>query len=53
MMNMFKMILKRQKEEEMDENTKGMLEAYTTPVDFTDKDSIKPIIDAINIINLQ
>ena len=30
MMNMFKMILKRQKEEEMDENTKGMLEAFDT-----------------------
>lgn len=37
----------------MDENTKGMLEAYTTPVDFIYKDSIKTIIDAINIINLQ
>lgn len=53
MMNMFKMMLKKQKEEEMDENTKGMLDAYTTPVDFTDKDSIKPIIEAINVMNLQ
>lgn len=53
MMNMFKMMLKKQKEEEMDENTKGMLDAYTTPVDFTDKDSIKPIIEAVNVINLQ
>ena len=44
-MNVFKMILKRQKEEEMDENTKGMLEAYNTPVDFTQKEAIKLAAD--------
>lgn len=48
MMNAFKIVLKRQKEEEMDENTKSMLEAYTNPIDFIDRDSIKPIIEAIN-----
>lgn len=51
MINMFKVILKRQKEEEMDENTRGMLDAYTNPIDFTDKDSIKPIIDEVNNMN--
>ena len=38
-------------EEEMDENTKGMLEAYNTPIDFTDKNNIKPIIEAINSLS--
>lgn len=53
MMNVFKIVLKRQKEEEMDENTKGMLEAYNTPVNFTDKNNIKPIIEAVNVMDLQ
>lgn len=44
-------MLKTQKEEEMDENTKGMLEAYNTPIDFTDKNNIKPIIEAINSLS--
>ena len=52
-MNVFKMILKRQKEEEMDENTKGMLEAYNTPVDFTQKEAIKPIVESVKEITLQ
>lgn len=51
MMNIFKIMLKTQKEEEMDENTKGMLEAYNTPIDFTDKNNIKPIIEAINSLS--
>ena len=38
MMSMFKFILKKQKD--MDENTKGMLQAYEIPVDFTKKASI-------------
>lgn len=53
MMNVFKIILKRQKEEEMDENTKGMLEAYNTPVDFTQKEAIKPIVESVKEITLQ
>ena len=44
MMTIFKFILKKQKEEEMDDNTKGMLDAYDNPVDFVNKESIKPII---------
>lgn len=51
MMNIFKIMLKTQKEEEMDENTKGMIEAYNTPIDFTDKNNIKPIIEAINSLS--
>ncbi|WP_343348587.1 flavodoxin domain-containing protein [Terrisporobacter petrolearius] len=53
MMNVFKRILKKQKEDEMDENTKGMLDAYVTPVDFTDKENIKPIIKSVKELNLQ
>lgn len=51
MMNMFKRILKKKKEEEMDENTRGMLDAYINPVDFTDKNNIKPIIEMVNFIS--
>lgn len=51
MMNMFKMILKKQKEEEIDENTRGMLDAFTNPVDFTQKENINPILDAVKTIN--
>lgn len=47
MMSMFKFILKKQKD--MDENTKGMLQAYEIPVDFTKKENIKPLIEAVNI----
>ena len=41
------------KQEEMDENTKGMLDAYVTPVDFTDKENIKPIVKLVKELNLQ
>ena len=52
LMNMLKLSLKSKKEEEMDENTKGMLDAYINPVDFTNKDNIKPIIEWVNSTSL-
>lgn len=52
MMTIFKFILKKQKEEEMDDNTKGMLDAYDNPVDFVNKESIKPIIESLNTMKL-
>ncbi|WP_455537933.1 flavodoxin domain-containing protein [Terrisporobacter sp.] len=48
MMKAFKLVLKKQKEEEMDDNTRGMLQAYDTPVDFVCKDAINPIIESVN-----
>ena len=53
MMDMLKKMIKKQSEEEMDENTKGMLAAYDTPIDFTNKDHIKPIIEAVESMSLQ
>lgn len=43
-MKVFKVFLKKQDQE--DENVRGMLEAYDTPVDFTDKKEIQPIVKA-------
>ncbi|GAA0696369.1 flavodoxin domain-containing protein [Paraclostridium ghonii] len=44
LMDMMKMKLKRIKEEERDDDAKGLLDAYINPIDFTDKDNIKPLI---------
>ena len=30
-----------------------MLDAYINPVDFTDKNNIKPIIETVNLISAQ
>lgn len=49
MMNMMKKMLLNKKEEELDEDSKGMLEAFNTPVDFTSKDFVKDIVDTANI----
>jgi len=48
MMSMLKRKLKKKKPEELDEDTKGMLEAYNNPVDFTDEKAIGPLVSAIN-----
>lgn len=48
MMNALKMKLKRLKEEQLDEDVKGLLECYNNPVDWTDKKAINPIIQCIN-----
>lgn len=45
LMLLLKLKLKSIKEEDRDEETKGMLAAYDNPADFTDKDNIKPILD--------
>lgn len=49
LMNMLKIKLKSIKEEDRDEDTKGMLDAYTNPIDFTDKSNIIPLIDSIKL----
>lgn len=48
LMNMMKLKLKSIKEEDMDEDAKGMLEAYTSPIDFTDKENIKDLLEYVN-----
>lgn len=47
MMSGLRKFLESRKEEEKDENVRGMIDAYDNPVDFTNKDNIKPIIDII------
>lgn len=47
MMSAFKMILKRQNPEKRDENTISMMNNKAKPIDFTNKESIKPILQAI------
>ena len=39
--------VKSKKAEELDDDAKGMIATYGKVVDFTNKDSITPIIDAI------
>ena len=41
------MILKRQNPEKRDENTISMMNNKAKPIDFTNKESIKPILQAI------
>ncbi|MBQ8614160.1 MAG: flavodoxin [Ruminiclostridium sp.] len=48
LMNMLKMHL--QKIENPDEDTLGLLAAYDNPVDFTDKDNIKELIDYVRSV---
>ena len=45
LMKMLKVRLQKLKERTEDEQ--GMLDAYDTPVDFRDKDNIKPLIDFV------
>lgn len=47
MMFLLKCRLRSIKEENRDEETKNLLAAYDTPVDFTDRDNIRPLIDSI------
>lgn len=48
MMNALKIKLKKIKEEDLDEDAKGLLECYDNPVDWTDKKFIQPIVKCIN-----
>ena len=48
MMSMLKRKLKKKKPEELDEDTKGLLDAYNNPVDWTDEKAIAPLVSAIN-----
>lgn len=47
MMNMLKIKLKGIKEEDRDEDTRGMLDAYINPMNFTNKDNIKFIVSYV------
>lgn len=47
LMGLMKRKLERMRPEDRDEDVRGMLEAFQTPVDFTDKRSIEPIVDYI------
>ena len=47
MISAFKMILKIQKPEKRDEDTISMMNNKAKPIDFTNKESIKPILQAI------
>ncbi|MGL6104663.1 flavodoxin domain-containing protein [Romboutsia sp.] len=51
LMSMMKTKLKNIKEEDRDEDTKGMLDAYINPIDFTDKNNIKPLIEYVNSLS--
>lgn len=48
MMSALKIKLKNLKEEELDEDARGLLECYDNPIDWTDKKAIDPIIHCIN-----
>jgi menaquinone-dependent protoporphyrinogen IX oxidase len=48
MMNVLKVKLSKIKEEDRNEDIKGLLECYDNPMDWTDRNSIKPIVQCIN-----
>lgn len=48
LMNALKAKLKMKKEEDLDEDSKGLLASYDNPVDWTDKKAIIPIVECIN-----
>ncbi len=47
MMNTLRRKLKKKKEEELDEDSKGLLAAFHEPVDWADKRAILPVVDCI------
>lgn len=48
MMNALKLKIKAKKAEELDEDSKGLLDAYDNPIDWTDKKYIAPVVEYIN-----
>ena len=36
----------------MDENTRGMIDAYTNPVDFTDRKNIREIVSLVKVMDI-
>ncbi len=52
MMRVFKIVLKRLKSGNIDESTKEIFRAYEEPVDFTKRESIKPIVEAVKGIDI-
>ena len=51
MMNMLKIKLKKIKEEDRDEDTRGMLDAYINPMNFANKDNIKLLVSYVRNLN--
>jgi menaquinone-dependent protoporphyrinogen IX oxidase len=51
MMNMLKIKLKKIKEEDRDEDTRGMLDAYINPINFANKDNIKLLVSYVRNLN--
>lgn len=47
LMNVMKITLKAKKEEELDQDSKEMLEAFEKPVDFSNKKLVNPIVDFV------
>jgi menaquinone-dependent protoporphyrinogen IX oxidase len=47
MMRLLRFMIKRKKAKELDEDSKGLLAVYDHPADWTDKDTIQPIVKAI------
>jgi menaquinone-dependent protoporphyrinogen IX oxidase len=51
LMSLLRIKLKRKKEKELDEDSKGLLACYDHPVDWKDKKAIIPIVECINEYN--
>ena len=51
-MRVFKFMLKRLNSQSSEESTKRMLRAYEEPIDFTDREKIKPIVEAVRNLEL-
>lgn len=51
LMNALKLKIKSKKEEELDEDSKGLLECYDHPADWTDRKDIDPLVEYIKRTN--
>jgi hypothetical protein len=49
-MNFLKLKLQSKKEEELDEDAKGLLACYDNPADWTDRTAIAPLVECIKTI---
>jgi len=47
LMNALRLKLKMKKEEDLDEESRGLLASFSTPIDWTDKKAVIPIIECI------
>jgi menaquinone-dependent protoporphyrinogen IX oxidase len=51
LMTLLKLKLQSKKEEDRDEDVKGLLACYDNPADWTDKDAIRPLVECIKTNN--